>query len=119
MIIYPYIPKRKPRKPNAKQRALRDSWEKLLQKYDVKPTGKNIRKVTHVAAIDHPLVVVDPSRSTDSIPSLDTGAGLAAKKEVQQYTGDAMIGIGQLHKSNAVPIFKAEDAIDISKMRRG
>jgi hypothetical protein len=34
------------------------------------------------------------------------------------YTGDAMIGIGQLHKSNAVPVFKQSDAEDISKMRR-
>ena len=118
MIIHPYIPKRKPRKPNAKQRALRESWEKLLQKYDIKPIGKTARKVTHVAAIDHPLVVVDPKRLTDHIPSVDTGQGLAAKKTTQQYTGDAMIGIGQLHKSNAVPIFKAEDAVDISKMRR-
>jgi hypothetical protein len=49
---------------------------------------------------------------------LDTGQGIATKKPVQQYTGDAMIGIGQLHKSNAVPIFSAEDAINISKMRR-
>ena len=118
MIIHPYIPKRKPRKPTAKQRALRDSWEKLLKKYDVKPAGKDIRKVTHVAAIDHPLVVVDPSRSTSSIPSLDTGVGLAAKKEVQHYTGDAMIGIGQLHKSNSVPVFRKEDAEDQAKMRR-
>ena len=119
MIIYPYIPKRKPRKPTAKQRAQRASWQALLEKYDIKPTGKDIRKVARVGAIDHPLVVVDPNRSTNSIPSVDTGAGLAAKKPVQQYTGNAMIGIGQLHKSNAVPIFKAEDAVDISKMRRG
>jgi hypothetical protein len=49
---------------------------------------------------------------------LDTGAGLAAKKDIQKYTGDAMIGIGQLHKSNAVPVFKQEDAEDLAKMRR-
>jgi len=30
-----------------------------------------------------------------------------------------MIGLGQLHKSNTVPIFKAQDAVDIAKMRRG
>ena len=119
MIIHPYIPKRKPRKPNAKQRALRDSWQELLKKYDVKMENSKIRKSTRVAAIDHPVTVVDPSRFTNHIPSVDTGQGLAAKKPVQQYTGDAMLGIGQLHKSNAVPIFKAEDAIDISKMRRG
>jgi hypothetical protein len=35
------------------------------------------------------------------------------------YTGDAMIGISTLHKSNAVPVFRQEDAVDIAKMRRG
>ena len=115
MIIYPYIPKRKPRKPNAKQRAQKASWQALLDKYDIKP---GVRKSTVVATTNRSTVVVDPRRSTDHIPSLDTGKGIAAKKEVIHYTGDAMIGIGQLHKSNAIPIFKAEDAIDISKMRR-
>jgi hypothetical protein len=119
MIIHPHIPRRKKRKPTAKQRELKASWQALLDKYDIKPAGKTIRKVTHVAAIDHPRVVVDPKRLTNHIPSVDTGVGIAAKKDVQQYTGDAMLGIGQLHKSNAVPIFKAEDAVDISKMRRG
>lgn len=116
MIIHPHIPKRKARKPNAKQRALQASWQAILDKYDVKPA---VRKPTKLVTNNSHTVVVDPSRSTDHIPSLDSGKGIAAKKPVQQYTGDAMIGIGQLHKSNAVPIFKAEDAIDISKMRRG
>jgi hypothetical protein len=116
MIIHPHIPKRKPRKPNAKQRALKESWQALLAKYDITPA---VRKSTVVVATSSSTVVVDPRRSTNHIPSLDTGKGVAAKKPVQQYTGDAMLGIGQLHKSNAVPIFKAEDAIDISKMRRG
>jgi hypothetical protein len=30
-----------------------------------------------------------------------------------------MLGIGVLHKSNAVPVFSDEEAIDIAKMRRG
>ena len=119
MIIYPYIPKRKPKKPNAKQRAQKASWQALLDKYDIKPSRKVVRKSTWVGPTDHPVTVVDPRRLTNHIPSLDTGKGIAVKKEVQQYTGDAMIGIGQLHKSNAIPIFQAEDAIDISKMRRG
>jgi hypothetical protein len=34
------------------------------------------------------------------------------------YTGTAMLGIGTLHKSNAVPIFSAEDAKDQANMRR-
>lgn len=119
MIIHPYIPKRKPKKPNAKQRAQKASWQALLDKYDIKPIKTVVQKTSRVISLDHPRVIVDPSRSTKHIPSLDTGAGGTGKKPVMQYTGDAMIGIGQLHKSNAVPIFSAEDAVDISKMRRG
>ena len=79
MIIHPHIPKRKARKPNAKQRELRASWQALLDKYDIKPTKKAVRKVT-ITAIDHPKVVIDPKRSTANIPSLDTGSGTTAKK---------------------------------------
>lgn len=52
-------------------------------------------------------------------PSRDDGIGVATKKEPQQYTGDNMLGIGQLHKSNAIPVFKQSDAEDLAKMRRG
>jgi hypothetical protein len=58
-------------------------------------------------------------RETTHYPSLNSDNGVAVKKEIPQYTGTAMIGIGQLHKSNAIPVFSREDAIDISKMRRG
>jgi hypothetical protein len=51
-------------------------------------------------------------------PSLRTGAGIAEKKESPVYTGTKVKGIGTMHKSNAVPIFSDEEAIDISKMRR-
>ena len=119
MIIHQHIPKRKPRKPNAKQRALKASWQALLDKYDIKPARKGVQQVTRVAAIDHPRVVVDPKRLTNHIPSLVTGQGVAAKKPVQQYTGDAMIGIGQLHKSNGIPVFSKQDAHDLAIMRRG
>lgn len=66
-------------------------------------------------------VFVDPlptRRSIRSIPSLDTGSGSTAKRATPTYTGTAMIGIGQMHKSNAVPIFKQEDAEAIARMRR-
>lgn len=59
-----------------------------------------------------------PFRSTSHIPSVDTGTGSATVKEQVKYTGDAMIGIGQMHKSNAVPVFKQEDAEALANMRR-
>ena len=118
MIIHPYIPKRKPKKPNAKQRAQKASWQALLKKYDITPTRKAIQKSSWVGPTDHPCTVVDPSRRTDHIPSLDSGIGVATKKPVMKYTGDKMLGIATMHKSNSVPVFSSEEAINISKMRR-
>jgi hypothetical protein len=39
-------------------------------------------------------------------------------KPKQVYTGDKILGIGTLHKSNAVPVFSVEEAQDMAKMRR-
>ena len=106
-----------------KARRNAESWQAFLDKWGVKDNVKNtrkpIQKSTWMGPTVNSRVVVDPRRLTNHIPSLDTGAGIAVKKEVTQYTGTAMLGIGQLHKSNAIPVFSKEDAIDISKMRRG
>ena len=40
------------------------------------------------------------------------------KPEPKVYTGDEIIGIAQMHKSNAVPISRKKDAIDTANMRR-
>lgn len=53
------------------------------------------------------------------IPSLDTGVkGAVNVRMPMQYTGDNIVGIGTMHKSNAVPIFSDQEAKDISTMRR-
>jgi len=57
-------------------------------------------------------------RETPNYPSLTTNSGSTTKTERNVYTGNSMIGIGTLHKSNAVPIFKKEDMEDQAKMRR-
>lgn len=57
-------------------------------------------------------------RETRHIPSLDTGIGNASAAPAKVYTGDKVVGISTLHKSNAVPVFSQEEAIDIAKMRR-
>ncbi len=106
-----------------KARQNAESWQTFLDKWDVKPDDKinrkTVRKSTWMGPTVNSSVVVDPRRLTNHIPSLDSGKGIAVKKEVTQYTGTAMLGIGQLHKSNAIPVFSKEDAIDISKMMRG
>jgi hypothetical protein len=107
-----------------KARQNAEAWQALLDKWEVKSepdrtNRKNIQSQSKFNPTVNSRVVVDPRRLTNHIPSLDTGKGLAAKREVQQYTGTAMLGIGQLHKSNSIPVFSKEDAVDISKMRRG
>ena len=42
-----------------------------------------------------------------------------AKKVEKVYTGTEIIGIAQMHKSNAVPIRGKKAAIEVAKMRRG
>jgi hypothetical protein len=101
-------PLRKPKKLTAKQRALNESWQAIMDKYKTVP-----------------VVPVTPSqqnfyrRETPYVPSLNsTVVDNCAKKDIAVYTGTNMIGIGQLHKSNAVPVFNTEEAENIAKMRR-
>jgi hypothetical protein len=61
---------------------------------------------------------IPPGRETPKIASLDTGWVACTKAADKTYTGTKVKGIGTMHKSNAVPIFSDEEAIDISKMRR-
>lgn len=113
-LIHTHIPKRKKRKPTAKQRQLAADWQELLKKYEPKkPLVVRSEKSTYKAP--KPFV-----RETPYYPSLKTDGGDTCTKPVQGkvYTGTAMVGIGTLHKSNAVPIFNIEDAQDQAKMRR-
>lgn len=56
------------------------------------------------------------NHSIRSLGSWVTGTNFTKPGEV--YTGTAIIGICTMHKSNLVPVFSAEDAEAISKMRR-
>ena len=95
-----------------RSRELKESWEKLLQRQGV---PKEKRKPTKV----QPLVYSLSVRETQKIKSLpDTGKGAISSKQIPKYTGDKIIGIGTMHKSNAVPIFSDNEAKDISSMRR-
>jgi len=57
--------------------------------------------------------------SNAKIPSLETSMrGSTAKLEPKVYTGTEIIGIAQMHKSNAVPIRDKKSAEEVAKMRR-
>lgn len=112
-MIYTSIPKRKPKKPTAVQRQLAAEWDAIQRKYAPKKSLKDTSTFTYKLS-------PPPGRSTNNhIPSRDTGQGIASSKPTMKYTGTKMIGIGTLHKSNAVPVFSDEEAIEMAKMRRG
>lgn len=112
-MIYTSIPKRKPKKPNAAQRQLAAEWEAIQKKYEPKKTMKKVFNTWEYK------LSTPPGRTTSHhIPSKDTG-GIATAKPTMHYTGDKMIGIGTLHKSNAVPVFCDDEAKEMARMRRG
>ena len=61
------------------------------------------------------------SRTTESYPSLsssDSLRGSTAKVEPKQYTGNQIVGIATLHKSNMVPVSRGDNPEIYAKMRR-
>lgn len=110
MIIYTHQ-KSKKRKPTAKQRQLQADWEALVKKYEPKKAlPKMVKPIVKQKAY---------VRETPHYPSLNSGYHDTSKRTQHMYTGDKMIGIGTLHKSNAVPIFSEDDAKEQARMRRG
>lgn len=111
MIIYTYQKSKKRKKPNAKERELAAEWDAILNKYKPK---KMIKQTASVYKPTKPFV-----RETPKYPSLKSDGGSCTKPvHGKVYTGTKMIGIGTLHKSNAVPIFTEEDAKSQASMRR-
>lgn len=94
--------------------SVKSKWSK---KNKVKPYAKP----KAVEPYKQGVLTVEPSihRTTKHIPSLmSTGYSSCAKKEDKVYTGSNIVGIGTMHKSNAVPIFNNNEAKDIANMRR-
>jgi hypothetical protein len=60
----------------------------------------------------------EPSDHRQQYPSGD-GVGVTVSKKPNVYTGSLIRGIATMHKSNAVPVINEEQAIEISRMRRG
>ena len=94
-----------------KAQELTNSWQKIVDKHNI--------LVKKAKALQETYRLSPVLPRTNDIPSKpDTVLGAVTVKQTQQYTGDKILGIGTMHKSNAVPIFSNDEAKDISKMRR-
>lgn len=100
-----------------KTKQLEEDWKELQKKWGIEQTEKKRKRALTSATYVAPKLVYRGS-DTPKVPSLPFTGGPCTKPEQKVYTGSKVKGIGTMHKSNAVPIFSDEEAVDISKMRR-
>lgn len=101
-----------------KARELDESWQKLLKRHNIEQEERKRRRALSSGTYTQK---VEPYRrdTGPKIPSLDpTNMAPCLKAPDKVYTGTMIKGIGTMHKSNAVPIFSDEEAVEISRMRR-
>ena len=106
---------------DAKRRAetAKAEREKTLKEFNVKPSKRPRRRDDYVWT--------EPVKN-DFNPRYQPNAAVSTnrehawapctKTETLFYTGTRLKGIAIMHKSNLVPIFNNEEAIEIAKMRR-
>jgi hypothetical protein len=116
MIIYTNTRSRKKKSSTKQKMAEYQTWLKGVQSTTTNfasSASKSRRKTTKALVATVPI-----GRDPYKLPSLSSDRYDTFKKQVNQYTGDKLVGIGTMHKSNAVPIFSEQDAKDQANMRR-
>jgi hypothetical protein len=99
-------------------RALEAEWRELQKKWGADADEKKRKRALEAAPLTYKLTAPVGRGNTNHIPSKVTeGGSTAAVTKV--YTGTKVKGIATMHKSNAVPVFSDEEAVEISRMRRG
>ena len=108
-------------------RELKQGWAVLLDKYGLPNTTKRKHKLKSKGVLKTLVSVTNLNLQKEldrgvhvhkARPDPIADVSVKSKEGKQTYTGTAVLGISTLHKSNAVPVFSKEDAIEISKMRR-
>jgi hypothetical protein len=101
-----------------KARELDAEWKALQKKWGVGADEKRRKRALSAEPLTYKLSAPAGRNTTHNIPSKVTAGGSTAPVH-KVYTGDKILGIATMHKSNAVPVFSDEQAVDISRMRRG
>lgn len=91
------------------------SKEKTLDEYAIYRRGRQV-KTSKTART--PMQATTYRRPSPTVPSGDTYDTFTASKKEMHYTGDKLMGIATMHKSNSIPIFNHDDAKDVARMRR-
>lgn len=103
-----------------KARELDESWKELQKKWGLEAEERKRKRALSAPVMLPTQAGVHRRDTGPHIPSLNGGLDMspAVKAAPKIYTGTKVKGIATMHKSNAVPIFSDEEAVDIAKMRR-
>jgi len=103
-----------------KARELEESWKDLLKRQGLELEEKKRKRAMtseSLGSTGYSLKIPEGRNTTAHLKSVNTG-GNATLAPAKVYTGTMVKGIATMHKSNAVPVFSDEQAVDISRMRR-
>ena len=98
------------RKPGqAQAQAAHDAW---LRKMGVHPSQLKTKEKSSGASVPN------YSKTITGIKTSDVIVPIAGKRKANEYSGDYIVGLATMHKSNIVPVGKGNSAEDYAKMRR-
>ena len=101
-----------------KARDLDTEWKELQKRWGVEAEEKKRNRALKSEVYVPPKDLSRRETEVEKVRSLNTGLGVAPLAPAKVYTGNKVKGIATMHKSNAVPVFSDEEAVDIAKMRR-
>ena len=103
-----------------KVRELDESWKELLKRQGLELEEKKRKRAMTSESLSsvYSLKIPEGRNTTAHIQSRGDFTGNATLAPAKVYTGTKVKGIATMHKSNAVPVFSDEQAVDISRMRR-
>lgn len=99
-------------------RELDADWKDLLKRQGVEQEARRRRRAMSAEPLVYKLETPVGRTNTKHIPSLNSGLGVATLAPAKVYTGDKVLGISQMAKSNAVPVFNSDHIVEIARMRR-
>jgi hypothetical protein len=88
-----------------------------FQKFAGKYASDGFKPKNEVSSLLSPPSPKIPNRNP-GVKSLGSFGGNAAKRESSVYSGDRLVGIATMHKSNLVPVWNEDQAKDLATMRR-
>lgn len=109
--------------PSPKEQKLRAEWDRILKDAE-RSLSRKVSAGFKPKTVSSTLTLNftkprGPEADLRQYKSLGDQSGKTPFKSNPVYTGDKMLGVATLHKSNAVGVFSKEEILDVCTMRRG